>query len=181
MNRALFLDRDGVINKEINYLYRIEDVEFIDGVFETGRLFQSLGFLLIVITNQAGIARGLYTVDDFFRLNDWMMNEFKIRGVHISKTYYCPFHPTEGIGEYRKESYDRKPNPGMILKARDEFNLNLPASILVGDQESDIEAGINAGVGTNVLVKSGHPVSGPSKANLILESIQDLPKALSQQ
>jgi len=179
MNKALLLDRDGVINKEINYLYRIEDVEFIDGIFETCRFFQQLGFLLIVITNQAGIARGKYTVDDFNKLNDWMLNEFQQRGVAISKTYYCPYHPTEGIGHYRKDSYDRKPNPGMILKARDDFHLNLQDSILVGDKEDDIEAGVNAGVGTNVLVKSGHPVFGPSKADVIIDSIKELPKALN--
>jgi len=179
MNRALLLDRDGVINKEIQYLYRIEDVEFIDGIFETCRFFQQLGFLLIVITNQAGIARGKYTVNDFHKLNDWMVKEFQRRGVRLSKTYFCPFHPTEGIGIYRQESFDRKPNPGMIFKARDDFNLNLQHSILVGDKESDIEAGSNAGVGTNVLVKSGHPVSGTTKASVIIDSIKDLPTALN--
>lgn len=179
MNRALLLDRDGVINKEINYLYRVEDVEFIDGIFEACLFFQLRGFLLIVITNQAGIARGKYTVDDFHKLNDWMVNEFQRRGIQISKTYFCPYHPTEGIGIYRQESFDRKPNPGMIFKARDEFELSLKDSILVGDKASDIEAGINAGVGANVLVKSGHQISGTSKANAIIDSIKDLPKALN--
>ncbi len=178
MNKALLLDRDGVINKEINYLHRVKDVEFIDGVFETCRFFQQRGFLLIVITNQAGIARGFYTEEDFKRLNDWMVGEFQRRSVKISKTYYCPYHPTEGVGTYRQESFDRKPNPGMIFKARADFNLNLQESILVGDKESDIEAGVLAGVGTNVLVKSGHAVSGVSKANVIIDSIQDLPTAL---
>jgi D-glycero-D-manno-heptose 1,7-bisphosphate phosphatase len=178
MNKALLLDRDGVINKEINYLHRIEDVEFIEGVFETCRFFQQRGFLLIVITNQAGIARGFYTEKDFEKLNDWMVGEFQRHGVEIVKTYYCPYHPTEGVGPYRKESFDRKPNPGMLIKARADFNLNLQASILVGDKESDIEAGLHAGVGTNVLVKSGHAISGASRAQVIIDSIQDLPTAL---
>jgi len=178
MNKALFLDRDGVINKEIEYLYRIEDVEFIDGIFETCRFFQQRDFLLVVITNQAGIARGKYSVEDFNKLNDWMLNEFRRCGVEILKTYYSPYHPTAGIGPFRKDSFDRKPNPGMILKARDDFELSLRDSILVGDKESDIVAGINAGVGTNVLVKSGLPISELSKADFIIESIKDLPVAI---
>jgi len=179
MNRALLLDRDGVINKEINYLYRTEDVEFIDGIFETCAFFEKRRFLIIVITNQAGIARGYYTVEDFVKLSDWMKSEFNRRGIALSATYFCPYHPTEGVGQYRQESFDRKPNPGMIFRARDDFALNLPGSILVGDKESDIEAGLNAGVGTNVLVKSGHPLSGPSRARVIIDSIKDLPEALN--
>jgi len=170
------LDRDGVINKEINYLHKIADVEFIDGIFETGDFFQKRGYVIIVTTNQAGIARGLYTENDFFILNDWMVQEFQKRGVRIAKTYYCPYHPTEGIGQYRKDSYDRKPNPGMIFKAREDFDLDLQGSILVGDKESDIDAGINAGVGTNVLVKSA--VGAVTKADLIIDSVKDLPRAL---
>ena len=172
------MDRDGVINKEINYLHKIADVEFIDGIFETCDFFQKRGYVIIVTTNQAGIARGLYTENDFFILNDWMVHEFQKRGVQIAKTYYCPFHPTEGIGQYRKDSYDRKPNPGLIFKAREDFDLNLQAAILVGDKESDIEAGVNAGVGTNVLVKSGHAIGAVTKADLIIDSIKDLPRAL---
>jgi D-glycero-D-manno-heptose 1,7-bisphosphate phosphatase len=181
MNRALLLDRDGVINQEINYLFRIEDFDFIDGVFETCRFFQQLGFLIIVITNQAGIARGKYTEADFHKLDEWMVHQFQQRNVEISRTYFCPYHPTEGVGRYKRESPDRKPNPGMILKARDDFNLNLQESILVGDKESDIEAGVRAGVGTIVLAKSGHPISGPTQASVIIDSIRDLPKALNLQ
>jgi D-glycero-D-manno-heptose 1,7-bisphosphate phosphatase len=178
MNKALLLDRDGVINKEINYLYKIADVEFIDGIFEACNFFQKKGYLIIVTTNQAGIARGIFTEDDFNKLNNWMLTEFQCRGVEIAKTYYCPYHPTEGIGQYRKDSYDRKPNPGMIFKAREDFDLNLRDSILVGDKESDVAAGINAGVGTNVLVKSGHAIGSVTKANLIIDSVKDLPRAL---
>lgn len=150
MPRALFLDRDGVINVEKNYVYRIEDFEFIDGIFELGVRAGRRGFKLIVITNQAGIARGYYTVDDYERVTEWMLGEFATKGVHIERVYYCPFHPTAGIGEYKRESFDRKPNPGMILRARDEFGLDLAGSVLVGDKDSDIEAGRAAGVGYNV-------------------------------
>jgi D-glycero-D-manno-heptose 1,7-bisphosphate phosphatase len=146
-SRALFLDRDGVINVEKNYVYRIEDFEFIDGIFELCALAQNRGFKLIVITNQAGIGRGYYTETDFQHLTNWMLNVFRERGIVIDRVYHCPYHPTAGIGEYRRESFDRKPNPGMILKARKDFDLDLPQCVLIGDKDSDIEAGWAAGVG----------------------------------
>lgn len=151
MNKALFLDRDGVINKEKNYLYKIEDFEFIDGVFETCKYFQDKGYLIIVITNQAGIARGKYTEKDYQILTDWMMNEFKKQDINIKKVYHCPHHP-----DFSGECECRKPNPGMILQAQQEFDIDLSQSILVGDKNSDIEAGINAGVKMNYLVRTGH-------------------------
>jgi len=179
MNKALLLDRDGVINKEVNYLHRIEDVEFIDEIFEACKYFMDKGYLIIVVSNQAGIARGYYSEEDFFKLSDWMINEFKKHQVEISKIYFCPYHPIEGEGKYKKESFDRKPNPGMILKARDEFTLNLPTCILVGDKESDIEAGINAGVGTNILLKSCYKADDSTKADLVIDSIMALTTVLS--
>ncbi|WP_313801732.1 HAD family hydrolase [Cytobacillus sp.] len=151
MNKALFLDRDGVINLEKSYVHKIEDFEFIDGIFELTKYFQDKCYLIIVITNQAGIGRGYYTEEDFHKLNDWMIDQFKQRGILITEVYYCPFHPTHGIGKYKKDSFDRKPNPGMILKAARKYNINLSESILIGDKESDIEAGKSAGVGMNIL------------------------------
>jgi len=153
MKRALFLDRDGVINKEKNYLYKIEDFEFIDGVFETCKYFQDKGYLIIIITNQAGIARGKYSEEDFTKLTDWMLREFKKKNLVISKVYYCPHHP-----EFSGECNCRKPKPGMILEAQQEFNIDLNKSILVGDKNSDIEAGINAGIGKNYLISTGHQI-----------------------
>lgn len=174
---ALFLDRDGVINKEKNYLYKMDEFEFIDGVFNTLSFFQKKGFLLFVITNQSGIARGYYSEKDFNNLTDWMTKEFVRKGIYITKVYYCPYHFENGFGKYKKESFFRKPNPGMILQARDEFNIDLEKSILVGDKETDIEAGINAGIKYNILVKSGHEInSGSTKAYCILESIKYLPE-----
>jgi D-glycero-D-manno-heptose 1,7-bisphosphate phosphatase len=155
MSRALFLDRDGVINIEKKYVYRIEDFEFTDGIFELCACAERLGFKLIVITNQAGIARGYYTVADYERLTEWMLDRFAGSGIRIERVYCCPFHPTAGIGEYRRESFDRKPNPGMILRAKDEFALNLSGSVLVGDKDSDIEAGRAAGVRYNVKLLQG--------------------------
>jgi D-glycero-D-manno-heptose 1,7-bisphosphate phosphatase len=152
-NKALFLDRDGVINKEKNYLYKIEDFEFIDGVFETCRHFKGKGYLIIIITNQAGIARGKYTENDFTVLTDWMIKEFVEEDINISKVYHCPQHP-----EFSGQCECRKPKPKMILDAQKEFDINLSKSILVGDKNSDIGAGINAGIKNNYLIKTGHEI-----------------------
>lgn len=145
--KALFLDRDGVINVEKNYVYRIEDFEFLPGIFELCALAQRLGFLLVVITNQAGIGRGFYSEADFQQLTSWMLAQFQARGISIEQVYHCPYHPMAGIGEYRQESFDRKPNPGMILRARRDSDLDLLRCVLIGDKDSDIEAGLAAGIG----------------------------------
>jgi D-glycero-D-manno-heptose 1,7-bisphosphate phosphatase len=145
-HKALFLDRDGVINVEKNYVYRIEDFEFMPGIFELCATAQALGYRLVVITNQAGIARGYYSEADYQRLTDWMLDEFRARGITIDRVYHCPYHPTAGIGEYRRDSFDRKPNPGMILKAEKALALDLLRSVLIGDMDTDIAAGRAAGV-----------------------------------
>ena len=158
LRKSLFLDRDGVINVEKNYVFRIEDFEFVPGIFELCAAAQRLGFLLVVITNQAGIARGYYTEADFQRLTDWMLETFRAHAIEIERVYHCPYHPTAGIGEYRQESFQRKPNPGMILSARDELGLDLACSVLVGDKDTDIEAGRAAGVKHNIkLLHDGNP------------------------
>jgi D-glycero-alpha-D-manno-heptose 1-phosphate guanylyltransferase len=145
-NKALFLDRDGVINKEKNYVSRIEDFEFINGIFGFCEHFQRKGYLIFVITNQAGIAKGFYSTEDFTVLTDWMVSQFEKRNILLSKVYYCPHHP-----DITGPCDCRKPNPGMILQAAGEFDLNLSESILVGDYESDLKAGANAGILKNYL------------------------------
>jgi D-glycero-D-manno-heptose 1,7-bisphosphate phosphatase len=145
--RALLLDRDGVINKEINYLFQKKDFIFNHGIFKLCRKYQNKGYKLIVITNQAGIARGLYKESDYLLLTQWMINEFLNRGIVIHKVYHCPHYPgLTGLCSCRK------PHPGMINKSEKEFNLDLSKSILIGDKISDIEAGKNAGVGLNILI-----------------------------
>ena len=150
-NKAAFFDRDGVINVEKNYVYKIEDFEFIEGVTEVLRKFQDLGYLLFIITNQAGIGRGYYTEQDFYNLTDWMLNELQGQGIHIMKVYHSPYHPEHGIGSYLKDSFCRKPNPGMILKAQEDYALDLSTCYLIGDKESDIEAGQRAGIHRTIL------------------------------
>jgi D-glycero-D-manno-heptose 1,7-bisphosphate phosphatase len=145
--RALFLDRDGVINVDRGYVVRQEDFTFIEGIFDLCRLATRMNYLLIVVTNQAGIGRGFYTEADFRKLTEWMCEQFRWVGVNISAVYHCPDHPEFGLGEYRRESPNRKPNPGMILQAASDFNLDLTRSIILGDKASDIQAGRAAGVG----------------------------------
>jgi len=147
-NKALFLDRDGVINKEKNYVFKIEDFEFIDGIFEFCEYFQHKGYLIFVITNQAGIARGFYTIEDFSALTEWMVAQFALKNIQLSKVYFCPHHP-----DITGPCDCRKPNPGMILEAAKEFDLNLMESILVGDYEHDLKAGENAGIVKNYLFR----------------------------
>ena len=147
MKRALFLDRDGVVNLETNYVHRVEDFIFIDGIFDLCRKFHSKGYLLFIITNQAGIARGLYTEEQFQNITSWMLHEFKSKGIEITRVYHCPHHPDfTGVCECRK------PAPGMILEAQKKYDIDLTKSILIGDKISDIESGERAGVAVNVLL-----------------------------
>lgn len=147
-SKALFLDRDGVINKEINYLHKIEDFIFVNGVLQLCEKYQSKGYKIVVITNQAGIARGFYTEKEYFILTNWMINEFLKKGINIDRVYHCPHHP-----EFSGTCFCRKPNPGMLKKSETELNLDLSESILIGDKLSDIEAGHKAGVGLNILIR----------------------------
>lgn len=151
--RALFLDRDGVVNEEIGYLSRPEQVRFMPGVFDLCRKAQALGYRLIVVTNQAGIARGFYTEEDFHALMRWMTAEFAREGARLDRVYFCPHHPEHGVGAYRKECPDRKPNPGMLRRAAKDFSLDLAQSVLIGDRCSDIAAGDAAGIGTLLLLE----------------------------
>lgn len=141
MSPALFLDRDGVVNVETHYAYRIEEFRFMDGIFELCSRFRSAGYKIVVVTNQAGIARGYYTEADFRHLTEWMVGRFLENGIVIDGVYHCPHHP-----EVTGDCPCRKPHSGMLLRARDELDLDLGASVLLGDKESDLEAGRRAGL-----------------------------------
>lgn len=151
---ALFLDRDGIINIDHGYVHRREDFEFIEGIFDVARYAYEHNFKLVVVTNQAGIGRGYYSEAEFNELTVWMCEQFSTAGCPIDKVYFSPYHPIAGVGHYRKDDFSRKPNPGMILQARAELGLDLERSVLIGDQFSDIQAGIAAGVGRNLLLSS---------------------------
>jgi D-glycero-D-manno-heptose 1,7-bisphosphate phosphatase len=143
--KALFLDRDGVINHEVGYLHAVEDVRWVDGIFELCREAVGLGYRLVVVTNQAGIARGLYTEGDFEVLTAWMLEEFVKQGVALDAVYFCPFHP-EGKGKYKREHEDRKPGTGMLRRAAKDLGVELGASVMVGDRCTDMAAANAAGL-----------------------------------
>lgn len=145
--KGLFLDRDGVINVNHGYVHRIEEFQFIDGIFDLTRLALSKDYVICIVTNQAGIARGYYTDSDFDQLTSWMCGQFKSEGVIIDKVYYSPYHPVHGLGQYKKDHISRKPNPGMLQKAVLDLDIDVRASILIGDNVTDIQAGFSAGVG----------------------------------
>lgn len=174
MGKAVFLDRDGVINIEKEYLYKIEEFEFIDGVFESAIYLQKLGYKLFIITNQSGIARGYYSLDEFNKLSTWMMDEFSKKGVKIEKLYFCPHGPNDNCS-------CRKPKTGMIDDALKEFDIDLAQSILIGDKISDIKCAKNAKIGLSVIVKSGHSFDEKEvNADFIIDSIKDIPNIIKE-
>lgn len=138
MRKALFLDRDGVINIDSGYVYRSDQIVFIEGIFDLCRLAKQRDFLLIIVTNQSGITRGYYSEDDFHKLMFWMRDVFKLSGCELDAVYHCPYYLDHEM---------RKPNPGMILKAAKDFNLDLNSSAMIGDSFSDVEAASRASVG----------------------------------
>jgi D-glycero-D-manno-heptose 1,7-bisphosphate phosphatase len=154
-NRAVFLDRDGTINVEKEYLHRTEEFEFIPGAADAIRLLKDAGFLVIVVTNQSGIGRGYYDEADVHRLHRFMDRELKRHGAAVDAYYLCPHHPLHGIGDYRRECACRKPLPGMLLEAADDFSIDLAASFIIGDKMADIDAGRAAGC-RPLLVMTGY-------------------------
>ena len=149
--KALFLDRDGVINVDTGYVHQVTDFHFISGIFSLCQKAIFKDYLIIVITNQAGIGRGIYTLDHFNILTEWMCETFLANNILITKVYYSPFHPIYGLGDYKRNHEMRKPRPGMINKAQVEYGLDLGNSVLIGDNHTDIQAGQSAGVRTNIL------------------------------
>jgi D-glycero-D-manno-heptose 1,7-bisphosphate phosphatase len=161
---AAFIDRDGVINIERGYVHKAADFEWVPGVFDGLRRLQSAGFALIVVTNQAGIAKGYYAESDFDRLTAHMLKQLNGEGIQIEKVYHCPHHPRATRADLRRNCDCRKPAPGMLLQAASDLGLDLALSVLVGDKASDVEAGRAAGVARCVLVRSGHTVSLAAQA-----------------
>ncbi len=156
---AAFLDRDGVINVERDYVYRIEDFELLPGVVDALVLLQRAGHALVVITNQGGIGLGLYTEADMQRLHTHLRGLLAEAGVQLDGIYHCPHHPRSPDPAMRGPCACRKPAPGMLLQAARELQLDLPRSFLVGDKAGDVAAGRAAGVGRSFLVRSGHELS----------------------
>ena len=164
--KTIFLDRDGVINKEVGYLHKIKDFKFIDGVFDACLYFQSIGYQLVIVTNQSGIGRGYYDEDTFHIVNNWMLSQFKNQGVNILDVFFCPHGPESNCN-------CRKPKPGMFNQANDKYGIDIKNSWMIGDKEADITAANAAGIQNTVLVKSGHMIDEEiSNAKFILDSIE---------
>jgi len=154
--RVLFLDRDGVINVNHGYVHAPEQTDWVPGIFDLARFARKAGFAIVVVTNQAGIARGYYDVGQFERYTRWIHDQFEREGASLLATYYCPHHPDAGIGDFRVACACRKPQPGLLLAAARDWRISLDSSVLVGDQPSDIEAAARAGVRTRFLVADGN-------------------------
>lgn len=157
MNKAIFLDRDGVINKEKNWIHKKEDLELIKNSAEAIAMLNENGFKVIIITNQPVVARGLCTEEEVQEINDYLKNLLKDKGATVDAVYYCPHHPSAGDNpKYTRECECRKPKPGMILQAqKDLFIDKLEGCFIVGDKMGDLKAGNSVGCKT-ILVKTGY-------------------------
>ena len=153
---AAFIDRDGVINTECDYVWRPADFVLLPGVPEALRRFARHGYALVVVTNQAGIAKGRYTEADYQHLTTHMRALLAAQGVTLDGVYHCPHHPHGSVARYRQVCACRKPAPGMLLQAAQDLQLDLARSMMVGDKTSDTQAGRAAGVRATVVVESGH-------------------------
>ena len=159
--RALFLDRDGVINVDRGYVHRPDQFEFVPGIFELGRFWTNeVRGPIVVATNQSGIGRGYFDEAAYTKLTRWMCDRFAEQGTSISRVYHCPYHPLDGIVEYRCDHPWRKPKPGMLLQAIADLQLDASQCALVGDKMSDMEAGAAAGIGMRVLLGARDSAKG---------------------
>lgn len=159
LRKAAFIDRDGVINEDRAFVHDIDQFVFLPGAVDALRELKAAGYLLVVITNQSGIARGLYSEADYWKLTRHMQGDLEAVGIKLDAVEHCPHLPDAPILRYRLDCDCRKPQPGMINRARGSLGIDVSASILIGDRASDIEAGRRAGVARCFLVRSGHSLS----------------------
>lgn len=156
MIRAIFFDRDGVLNEEVGYLYEVEKFKWIDGAREAIKFCNDRGILTVVVTNQGGIAKNLYTAREVDKIHNFMQAELSEIGAHIDAFYYCPHHEKGIIPEFSVACDCRKPKPGLILQACRDFNINPAQAIMFGDTERDIKAAQNAGLKKGIFFTNGN-------------------------
>ena len=156
--KAIFLDRDGTINVDIGYNYKISDFAFEKNALSGLKLLQKNGYSFFIVTNQSGIGRGYYTKKDFEKFNGHLVAQLQENGIEIVRTFFCPFHPIAGLGKYKRDSHFRKPNCGMLEQAQKEFPIDKNKSWMIGDKWSDVKTGKNFGIRT-VLLKNGKNAS----------------------
>lgn len=170
---AIFLDRDGVINQDTGYVANRDDFVFIEGVVEALQLLKEKGYLLVVVTNQSGIARGLFSEADFMQLTEWMDWSLADKGIDLDGIYFCPHHPTAGTGPETTTCDCRKPAPGMLLEAIADLKIEASTSYMVGDKVSDLQAAQAAGVAHPILVRTGKAITpeGESLAEAVYPSL----------
>ena len=175
--KAVFLDRDGTINVEVQYLSNVEEFQFIPGVPWALKRLKDAGFLVVVVTNQSGIGRGYYDEAALHSIHDHMHAELESYGVAIDACYFCPHHPEHASGDYLQECSCRKPLPGMLLQAAEELDIDLAASFMIGDKLADVEAGINAGC-TPLMVLTGYGSAHSARAPEGVKVYRDLEMAV---
>ena len=162
MQKAVFFDRDGIVNVDTQYIYKIEDFVYVDGFLDLFKSCKNKGYLLFIVTNQSGIGKGYYSLQDFLKLSSFMQDDLKSRlGFSFDKIYYCA-HDVDFKCERRK------PNIGMIKQALNDFDIDLKQSYIIGDKESDVEAGINSGINTTILFSTKNVAS---KADFVVDSL----------
>ena len=176
---AVFLDRDGTINLDKGYFYRPEDFEFEDGAVEAIRQLNQAGYKIFVVSNQAGIALGHFSEAQVETLHGWLAAELAKQEACIDGFYYCPHHAQLGVGQYKTVCECRKPAPGLLLKAADEWQVDLGRSFMVGDHNSDVEAGRAAGV-RSIFVRTGHGAQEEPKVAADILKADNLYQAVTQ-
>jgi len=155
LNRCVFLDRDGTINEEVNYLSHPDQLRLIEGSAKAIKSLNEAGFKVVIVTNQAGVARGYFSEERVHEIHAVLGKILREKEAQIDAIYYCPHHPTAGVGVYKIDCNCRKPKPAMLEKAANELNIDLRQSFLVGDRVSDLEAGNTVGC-KNILVRTGY-------------------------
>jgi D-glycero-D-manno-heptose 1,7-bisphosphate phosphatase len=181
--KAVFLDRDGTINIDRGFIHRAEEFDFVEGAERLIRTLNDAGFLVVVVTNQSGVARGFYSEDDVMKLHAFIEDELQKAGAHIDRFYFCPHHPEAPLLQYKTDCACRKPKPGMVLRALDDLGIDPKKSYMVGDSARDICAGKRAGLTSIRISGDADPLDTTSceeKPDLVVKSLEEAVSYITQ-